>query len=110
MIAMKRAGLLAFGLAIAAGNSLSTTDFARAAATEKKEELSETYRGSQARNVEYQKIAPFKVFDNLYYVGPGFVSVWLIPTNNGIILLDTAQEPYVDHVIGNIQKAGFSVK
>src|ERR1044071_5374405 len=62
------------------------------------EKLSESYRGSQARNVEYQKIAPFKVMDNLYYVGPGTVSVWLVPTSAGLILFDTAQEPYVDYV------------
>ena len=54
------------------------------------ESLSESYRGSQARNVEYQKIAPFKVMDNLYYVGIGSVSVWLIPTTQGLILIDAA--------------------
>ena len=71
------------------------------------ETLSESYRGSQRNNVEYQKVPPIKVFDNLYYVGPGFVSVWLIPTSDGLILIDSAQEPYVDHVIDNIRKAGF---
>ena len=71
------------------------------------ETLSESYRGSQRDNVEYQKIPPIKVFDNLYYVGPGFVSVWLIPTSDGLMLIDSAQEPYVDHVIDNIRKAGF---
>ena len=45
------------------------------------ESLSQSYRGSQSRNVEYQKIAPFKVMDNVYYVGPGSVSVWLVPTS-----------------------------
>lgn len=74
------------------------------------ETLSQSYRGSQSDNVEYQKVAPIKVFDNLYYVGPGFVSVWLIPTTDGLILVDTAQEPYVDFVIGNIRKAGFDPK
>lgn len=74
------------------------------------ETLSQSYRGSQSKNIEYQKIAPFKVFDNLYYVGPGFVSVWLIPTNQGLILIDTAQEPYVDHVINGIKKVGFDPK
>ena len=74
------------------------------------ETLSESYRGSQRDNVEYQKIPPIKVFDNLYYVGPGFVSVWLIPTADGLILVDTAQEPYVDHVIDSIRKAGFDPK
>ncbi len=71
------------------------------------ETLSESYRGSQRDNVEYQKVPPIKVFDNLYYVGPGFVSVWLVPTSDGLILIDSAQEPYVDHVIDNIRKAGF---
>jgi len=71
------------------------------------ETLSESYRGSQRDNVEYQKVPPIKVFDNLYYVGPGFVSVWLIPTSDGLLLVDSAQEPYVDHVIENIRKAGF---
>ncbi len=74
------------------------------------ESLSQSYRGSQSNNVEYQKIPPFKVFDNLYYVGPGFVSVWLIPTNQGLILIDAAQEPYVAHVIEGIRKVGFDPK
>ena len=43
-------------------------------------------------------------------LGPGYVSVWLIPTSAGIILIDTAQEPYVDHVIDSIKKSGFDLK
>jgi len=71
------------------------------------EGLSESYRGSQSDNIEYQKVAPIKVFDNLYYVGPGSVSVWLISTSDGLILIDAAQEPLVDHVIDSIRKVGF---
>ena len=67
------------------------------------ESLSQSYRGSQSNNVEYQKVAPFKVFDNLYYVGPGSVAVWLIPTTDGLILIDSTQEPLVDHVIDGIR-------
>ena len=74
------------------------------------ESLSQSYRASQARNVEYQKIAPFKVMDNLYYVGPGNVAVWLLPTSAGLILFDAAQEPYVDYVLDNIRKVGFDPK
>jgi metallo-beta-lactamase class B len=74
------------------------------------ETLSESYRGSQRDNDEYQKVAPIKVFDNLYYVGPGAVSVWLIPTTDGLILVDSAQEPLVDHVIDSIKKVGFDPK
>ncbi|HEY4264718.1 MAG TPA: MBL fold metallo-hydrolase [Micropepsaceae bacterium] len=80
------------------------------AADAKQEQLSESYRGSKRNDEAYQKIAPFKLFDNLYYVGPGFVSAWLIPTSAGIIMIDTAQEPYVDHVIDSIKTSGFDIK
>ena len=74
------------------------------------EPLSKTYRVTRANDVEFQKVEPFKVFDNLYYVGPGYVSVWLLTTPDGNILFDTAQEPYVDWVIGNIRKVGIDPK
>jgi len=36
----------------------------------RQETLSETYRITRANDVEFQKIAPFKVFDNLYTSDP----------------------------------------
>jgi hypothetical protein len=71
--------------------------------------LSDIYRNSG--DIELQnKVAPFKVFDNLYHVGPGYVDAWLIPTSAGIIMIDTAEEPFVDHVINNIRTLGFDLK
>jgi metallo-beta-lactamase class B len=105
---MKR--ITKFAVALVAASVLAAVNLAAQPAAPKKEELSESYRGSQRDNVEYQKIAPFKVFDNLYYVGPGFVSVWLLATRDGAILIDTAQEPYVDHVIDSIKKSGVDLK
>jgi hypothetical protein len=71
--------------------------------------LSEIYRNSG--DIELQnKVSPFKVFDNLFHVGPGFVDAWLIPTSAGIIMIDTAEEPFVDHVIDNIRTLGFDLK
>ena len=32
---------------------------------------------------------PFKIFDNLYYVGIKWVSAWVLDTGDGLILLDT---------------------
>src|SRR5438046_10322188 len=74
------------------------------------EPLSKTYRVTRANDVEFQKVEPFKVFDNLYYVGPGYVSVWLLTTPEGNILFDSAQEPYVDFVIDNIRTVGVDPK
>jgi metallo-beta-lactamase class B len=109
---MRNTRVWRFALASVAATFLLGSGMAGPAfsAEQKKEELSESYRGSQRNNEAYQKIAPFKVFDNLYYVGPGFVSAWLIPTPAGIIMIDSAQEPYVDHVIDSIKKAGFDIK
>jgi metallo-beta-lactamase class B len=72
------------------------------------EPMSKTCRVTRAREVEIQKIEPFKVFDNLYHVGPCYVSVWLLTTPQGDILFDSAQEPFVDKVIENIRKVGIN--
>lgn len=73
------------------------------------EPISKTCRvGPRAREVEIQKIAPFKVFDNLYHVGPCYVSSWILTTPQGDIMFDTAQEPFVDMIVDNIKKVGIN--
>jgi metallo-beta-lactamase class B len=72
------------------------------------ETLSQSYRGSKSRDWDAQKVAPIKVFDNLYYVGPGNVSVWLLQTADGLMVFDATQEPLVDHVLDSIRKVGFN--
>jgi metallo-beta-lactamase class B len=101
--------VIALAAAAALAAALAHPDFIFAAQTAKNEELSESYRGSQKNNVDFQKVPPIKVFDNLHYVGPGFVSVWLISTREGAILIDGAEEPYIDHVIDSIRKSGFQL-
>ena len=71
------------------------------------EGLSQSYRESQMDNVEYQKVDPIKMADNLYYVGPGYVGVYLITTPEGHILIDAAEDPYVEHVLNNIREVGY---
>src|ERR1700730_696459 len=107
----KRTILLAAGSLLSA--FLSNADPGnRALAQEpsaRQQTLSEIYRNSG--DVELQnKVAPFKLFDNLWHVGPGYVAAWLIPTSAGIIMIDTAEEAFGDHVIDNIRKAGFDLK
>src|SRR5687767_15771229 len=94
--------------AIVLGAALSGE--APVAAQTSAEPLSKTCRVTRADDVELQKIEPFKVFDNLYYVGPCYVSVWLLTTPQGHILFDSAQEPFVDGVIANIQKFGINLR
>jgi metallo-beta-lactamase class B len=59
-------------------------------------------------NVELQTaVPPFKAFDNLYYVGVGYVSSWLLTTDQGLILIDTLEDRYVDRLLDNIRTVGF---
>ena len=51
------------------------------------------------------------MFDNLWYVGPGYVSCYLIKTSAGAILIDASEEPdMVMHVIDSIKKTGTDLK
>jgi len=58
-------------------------------------------------NAELQRVAAFKVFDNLSYVGIGWVGSWLVNTSQGLILIDTLEERYADHTLAGISRLGF---
>ena len=56
---------------------------------------------------EQQRVAPFQVFDNLYYVGVRWVSAWLLETDQGLILFDALYGDHVDLLVENIRELGF---
>jgi metallo-beta-lactamase class B len=73
--------------------------------------MSQIYRERGKEDVEFQKVPPFQIFDNVWYVGPGYVSCYLIKTSAGLILVDASEEPaMVMHVADSIQKAGFNLR
>lgn len=75
------------------------------------EPMSKTCRvGPRSREVDIQIIEPFKVFDNLYHVGPCYVSVWILTTPEGHIMFDTTQVPFLGMVEENIAKVGLDVR
>jgi metallo-beta-lactamase class B len=88
------AGLLATGL--------PRVDAAGQAADTRAERLRR-----ETNNAALQNLAPFKVFDNLYYVGVGYVGSWLITTNQGLILIDTLEGAYKEHPLEGIRALGF---
>ena len=63
--------------------------------------------GRWLNDVDGQRIAPFKVFDDAYFVGVCWVSAWLLPTPQGHFLIDTVHEPHAAELLANIKKAGF---
>ena len=62
---------------------------------------------SDRDNPETQRVEPFQVFDNLYYVGVKWVSAWLYVTDQGLILIDSLYGDLTDIAIENIRTLGF---
>ena len=54
-----------------------------------------------------QVTEPFKIFDNLYYVGIQHVAAYLVPTSDGLILIDATYFDTADMVLDNIRKLKF---
>jgi metallo-beta-lactamase class B len=54
-----------------------------------------------------QKIQPFKVFDNLYYVGTHTVSSYLVTTSDGLVLIDSTFTETGDALVNGIRSIGF---
>lgn len=52
--------------------------------------------------------APFRIFGNTWYVGTAGLSVILIDTGDGLVLLDGALPQSVPLIVDNMEKLGFS--
>lgn len=52
-------------------------------------------------------VEPFHIMDRLYYVGNSWVSVYLIDTGEGLLLIDTAMSQNVHLTLEGIRKLGF---
>jgi metallo-beta-lactamase class B len=57
--------------------------------------------------LEAQRKDPFKIFDNVYYVGLQTVSVYLVNTSAGPVLIDSGYAQTADWLVDGIRKAGF---
>jgi glyoxylase-like metal-dependent hydrolase (beta-lactamase superfamily II) len=55
-----------------------------------------------------QRDRPFKIFDNVYYVGLHNVSSYLVVTSAGLVLIDATNPETADVVLDCIRKAGFN--
>src|SRR6185295_16794425 len=53
------------------------------------------------RNANDQTKSPFKIFDNVYYVGLQTVAAYVITTSDGLVLLDAAYSYTTDQLLEN---------
>ena len=58
-------------------------------------------------HIEEERVAPFKVFDNLYYVGVKKISAWLLESDQGLILFDSLYGDLTGLAIESIRELGF---
>jgi metallo-beta-lactamase class B len=54
-----------------------------------------------------QYTAPFKIFDNLYYIGNKWVAAYLLETTDGLILIDALFGEHTALGVANMEKLGF---
>ena len=59
---------------------------------------------------EWQVQIPFRIFDNIYFVGNEAVSSCLITTSDGLVLIDATNALMVDRTLDNIRQLGFDPK
>jgi metallo-beta-lactamase class B len=57
--------------------------------------------------VKERRREPFRIFDNVYYVGLDWVSAYLLSTGDGLILIDSLYQPFADHLMESIRTLGF---
>lgn len=66
--------------------------------------------GRFLQDAALQKIEPYRVFDNVHYVGICWVSAWLITSPQGHVLIDTLYGPYTEPMLDHIRRLGFDPK
>ena len=55
-----------------------------------------------------QAVAPFRIFDNLSYVGIEWVAAYVLETSAGLIVIDSLYGKWVDHLIDGVRELGLN--
>ena len=61
-------------------------------------------------NYNVIKLQPFKMHANLYFVGNERVSVHLLDTSAGLVMIDTGYPDMRDLIVSNVKKMGFNIE
>lgn len=66
--------------------------------------------GAPEMKVENGYVEPFRMFDNVYYVGDKWVSSYAVETSSGLVIIDTLDFPYGKWIPANLEKLGLNDK
>ena len=64
-------------------------------------------RGIHMGNAVAGRIEPFRLWNNVYFVGSQAVSVHMIDTGDGLLLIDTGFPFMREEIVRNIRSLGF---
>ena len=51
-------------------------------------------------------IQPFKLYDNIYFVGSSRVSVHIIDTKDGLVMIDTGHPDMYEQILDSMNELG----
>lgn len=66
--------------------------------------------GAPEMKSENGYVEPFRMFDNVYYVGDKWVSSYAVETSSGLVIIDTLDFPYSMWIPANLKKLGLNDK
>lgn len=55
-------------------------------------------------------VEPFRMFDNVYYIGDKWVSSYAVKTSSGLVIIDTLDFPFSKWIPANLKKLGLNDK
>ena len=64
--------------------------------------------GATRQDATRDSVPPYKIFDNVYYVGLQTVCAYLITTNAGLVLVDSTYAETADAVLNSVRTLGFN--
>lgn len=66
--------------------------------------------GAPEMKSENGYVEPFRMFDNVYYIGDQWVSSYAVQTSSGLVIIDTLDFPFSQWIPANLEKLGLNDK
>lgn len=98
--------LLAFGAAACGGGEAPPADEAGGDAADGADAAAAEPEAANLNDPVAQRVEPFRIFDNLHYVGIQWVSCYLLVTTDGLILIDALYGDHIDTALDGIRAMG----
>ena len=67
-------------------------------------------QGQRVSPQDQKAIPPFRIFDNLYYIGTNYVCSYILKTSAGLIMIDTLYDKYTENSLPEMRQIGLDPK